>query len=201
CLWQIGPALETWMGHLLYSGFILVTAAGSSAAQFLADDHGSIGFSGVIFAMFGLLFALRRHKDFAAAIMHSQTVGYLVFWFFLCIVLTYTKVWSIANTAHGAGAVLGWLIGCAVLWRHRTWSILGACLLIAAIVAATQYMPWNGRFDVYRGMNCLRNGDKDNAIYWFEKARTAPVGKPDLPIRVVPKGPKDAEEEPFPNGD
>ncbi len=170
CLWQIGPALETWMGHLLYGGFILVTAAGSSAAQFLTDGQGSIGFSGVIFAMFGLLFALRRYKDFAAVLMHSGNVQFVVFWFFLCIVLTYTKVWSIANTAHAAGAVLGWLIGCAVLWRRRMWSILGVCLFIAAIVAATQYMPWNGYYAWHRGAKSYAANNDEEALYWLEKA-------------------------------
>jgi len=169
-LWHIAPELETWLGHLLYSGFILVTAARSSAAQFLTDGEGAIGFSGVIFAMFGLLFALRRYKDFAAVIMHSQTVGYLVFWFFLCIVLTHAKIWSIGNTAHGAGAVLGWLIGCAVLWRHRTWSILGVCLLIAPIVAATQYMPWNGHYAWHRADACFEKEDYLCALHWYEIA-------------------------------
>jgi membrane associated rhomboid family serine protease len=168
-IWVFGRPLESWMGPVRFAGFFILLAAGSSAGQVLGGA-GGIGLSGVGFGMFGLLYALRRYKDFAAMLMQPSTVQILVFWFFLCIVLTYMNVWQVANIAHGVGAVLGWLLGRAVLAGHRVWLIAGVCVLVVAEIAATQYMPWNAGYDIFRGNRCLHRADYQGALYWLDKA-------------------------------
>ena len=39
-----------------------------------------------------------------------------------------------------------------------------------AIVAATQYMPWNGYYAWHRGMKSYAAKNDDDALYWLEKA-------------------------------
>jgi membrane associated rhomboid family serine protease len=151
-LWRFGQVVETWMGSLRFAGFFVVVAIGPLATDFLLSE-GGIGLSGVGYALFGLLYALRRDKGFAAEQMQPSVVQLFVVWFFLCILLTYTHVLPVANVAHGAGAVLGWLIGRSVLLRPKllllSLSALGA--LTMALILATQYMPWNGDYAWYRG--------------------------------------------------
>ena len=171
-LWQFGRAVEAWMGSFLYAGFILLVAAGSSATSFLASEHG-IGLSGVGYALFGLLYALRRDKGFAAEQVPPQIVRLFVGWFFLCIVLTYTNVMPIGNVAHGAGAVLGWLVGKSLLLRRRIAALAGISVLVLGLVAATQQMPWNGEYALDRAIRYARQKNYAEALIWCRKAAQA----------------------------
>jgi membrane associated rhomboid family serine protease len=171
-MWVFGRDVENWLGPIRFAGLFLLLAFGSSAGQTLAGSSG-IGLSGVVYGLFGLLYALRLHREFAARLMQPSTVQVFVFWFFLCIVLTYMNVWHVANIAHGAGAVFGWLLGRAVLARQRSAVLLGVCALAIAEMAATQYMPWNADYDIFRGYRSIERLDYSGALYWFRKAEHA----------------------------
>ena len=167
--WRFGKATEQWMGSLRFAGFFIATAIGSSAAETLSGSSGA-GLSGVAYALFGFLYALKNHEEFAAEQMTPNVVNTLVVWFFLCIVLTYTNIMQIGNFAHGAGAVLGWLFGWAVLNRWQIAAVAGVALLSIALGLATQYMPWNGYYDWHRGKECLDREDYAGAMKWYELA-------------------------------
>jgi membrane associated rhomboid family serine protease len=171
-----GRALEDWMGWPRFLGFFILSGMGASAAEFLVSPGSAIGLSGVVYAMFGLLFALRRDKDFAAEQMQPQVVQVFVGWFFICIALTVTNVLAIANVAHGAGAVIGWLVGQAVLPRRRYVLVPVITLLIVALIGATLYMPWNKQYCLHRALRAIRAGDVASGIYWMDKAG---IGLPD----------------------
>jgi membrane associated rhomboid family serine protease len=168
-LWRFGQVVEAWMGSVRYAGFIVLVAVGPLAADFLVSQ-GGIGLSGVGYALFGLLYALRRDKAFAAEQMQPQVVQLFVGWFFLCIVLTYTKVMPVANVAHGAGAVLGWLVGRSLLLGQKVYLLSGLSMLVVTLVLATQYMPWNGNYAWYRGAQFASRAKYDRALYWYRKA-------------------------------
>ena len=67
--------------------------------------YGGVGLSGVVYGLFGLLWVLSRRDSRFRDAMDRQTVQLMVAWFFLCIVLTITGAWKVANVAHGAGCV------------------------------------------------------------------------------------------------
>ena len=105
-LWVFGTLVEAEFGHAPTLGIFLLLAAGSEAAEYAVFGEG-IGLSGVNYGLFGLLWVLsRRDRRFYDAV-DRQTVQLMVGWFFLCIVLTIAKVWSIANVAHGAASSSG----------------------------------------------------------------------------------------------
>jgi membrane associated rhomboid family serine protease len=168
-MWYFGRDVEAWMGPPAFVGFFVLTAAGASAAQFLAHGAGGIGLSGVVYALFGLLYALRRHKDFAAMHMRPQIVQLFITWFFVCIFLTYARIMAIANVAHGAGAVLGWLVGRAVLARRRVWALSAVGVGALLLVAATMYMPWRTDYVVHRMNQAIQRKDYAAALYWARK--------------------------------
>ncbi len=168
-IWLFGKATEQWMGSPRFVGFFVATAVGPLAAELLAGGTG-VGLSGVGYALFGFLYALRREEEFAAELMTPSVVSTLVFWFFLCIVLTYTHIMPVANVAHGAGAVIGWLFGRAVLARHRLIAATIVSLLCAALAAATLYMPWNWEYDWHRADKYVAAGDYARALDWYERA-------------------------------
>jgi GlpG protein len=164
--WYFGKPTERWMGSLRFAGFFVATAVGPLAAEVLAGNTGA-GLSGVGYALFGFLFALRRDEEFAAELMTPRVVQTLVFWFFLCIGLTYLHIMAVANVAHGAGAVIGWLFGRAVLARRPALASAAVGLLCAALAAATLYMPWNGYYDLHRGFAAAERRDFAGAARWF----------------------------------
>jgi membrane associated rhomboid family serine protease len=168
-MWRFGRALDRWLGSWRFALLLLPLAAGPLAAEILVGNFG-IGLSGIVYGLFGFLFALRHDEEFAAEQVPPPVVNGLVFWFFLCIGLTYMGWWNVANTAHGAGAVLGWLFGRAYLSRFRWIATSGVVLLSLALVAATQYMPWNGYYDWHRAKRCADRRDYEGAAYWFGKA-------------------------------
>ncbi len=112
-LWILGTTIEDVFGHALTLALVVVFAAGSAAGEY-ALFRGGIGLSGVVYGLVGMVYVLsRRDRRFMNAI-DQNTALMFVGWFFLCIVLTVTKVWAIANVAHGVGAVLGVLAGLAL---------------------------------------------------------------------------------------
>jgi membrane associated rhomboid family serine protease len=171
-IWRFGQRIEGWLGSLRYAGLVVLLAVGSSAASFLCSENG-IGLSGVAFGLFGLLFALRNDKDFAAQEMQPNVIQLWVVWFFLCIGLTYTKVMPIGNVAHGAGMILGWLVGRAVLARQRAWLLSGITVLVVSLVLGTQYMPWDGLYAWHLGAKLADRGAYAEALPWYEQAARA----------------------------
>jgi len=179
-LWIFGRDLEAWLGHVRYAGLIVLLAVGGSAGELLLSAQTGIGLSGVGYGLFGILFSLRHDKEFAALLMSSQTVQLFVFWFFLCIVLTYTNIMPVANAAHGVGAVAGWLVGQALLQKRRLLMVAGVCCGVLLLVGISMYMPWNGRYDWYRGYVAFHKNDLREALYWYDKAQRAMPDNPDI---------------------
>jgi membrane associated rhomboid family serine protease len=176
---RFGSEVEHWMGSLRFAGFFVVTGLASSAAQFMFDA-GGIGLSGVGYALFGLLYALRRDKDFAAAQMQPGVIQLFVGWFFLCIATTTLGLWRVGNVAHGAGAVIGWLFGRVVLPPNRIILVPGLAVLLLAFTSLSLYMPWNGQYAWHRGAQAYRQGDLPTALYWYRKAADAYPDNRDL---------------------
>jgi membrane associated rhomboid family serine protease len=168
-MWMFGRVIETWMGSLRYAAFLFLAAFGSMSASFLVEGP-AIGLSGVVFAYIGLLFALRKRKDFAAALMQPQMVQQLVIWFILCIGITSSGLMGIGNGAHAAGALIGWLTGVSVLQRQRIPGLVGVVVLTIASVGATQYMPWDPQYAFFRYRESVRLDQPQQAQFWLEKA-------------------------------
>jgi membrane associated rhomboid family serine protease len=109
-LWVFGTLVEDVYGHVRALGIVLLLAAGSMAAEYSLFD-GGIGLSGVGYGLFGMLFVLgSRDRRFLHAV-DDRTTKLFVGWFFLCIATSVLHVFSVANVAHGLGALLGGLLG------------------------------------------------------------------------------------------
>jgi GlpG protein len=139
-LMDLGRGIEGRWGHLAMAGLVLGGAAVASLAEWIAGGSG-VGLSGVVYAVAGFLFALRRVDAVAATLMHPRTANMLIAWFLFCIVLTTSGTLGIANWAHGAGAVWGWVAGLATRVSWRRTAIPALALATAAAVAAAPWLP------------------------------------------------------------
>jgi membrane associated rhomboid family serine protease len=157
---DFGRALEPDLGALRYLGLILLTAVVSSGWQLLVSGQTGIGYSGVLYALFGYLVARRGSHPAYAAVVNRRTIQWLLGWLVLCVVLTFTGTWSVGNGAHVAGLASGWLIGFALERPPRRWLALAAGAVMAAgVLLACFYMPWSEQWqsrDWLRGFELQR---------------------------------------------
>jgi membrane associated rhomboid family serine protease len=141
---EFGRLLEPDLGRWRYAGFILLSAAVASSWQLLTSDATGIGFSGVLYAMFGYALARRGSRETYAALLSRQTIRWLLGWAALCVVLTIVNVWNVGNAAHLAGLAGGWLLGTALEKpRWRPAALVGGGVLAAGLVLSLTYMPWS----------------------------------------------------------
>ncbi len=94
---DFGALLEPTMGQIKYLLFILAAAIISSGAELAFNNDTGIGFSGVVYAMFGYALAARHVIPLYQQLVSKQTIVWLLGWLALCIILTVTGVWNVAN--------------------------------------------------------------------------------------------------------
>jgi membrane associated rhomboid family serine protease len=178
-LWIFGTAVERVFGHARTLGLMLVFAYGSSALEY-AFLQGGIGLSGVVYGLFGFVWVLSTRDERFRGVLDARTIRLLVVWFFVCIALTVTEVFAVANIAHGSGALLGMLAGLVVADTRRR----GA--LVAAIAAVMVFATWavtvgrptvnlspdGGIEECQLGFDVHDARKPDQAVYWLRLAAT-----------------------------
>jgi len=141
---DFGQLLEPDMGRLRYGAFIVAAAIASSGWQLLVSNNTGIGYSGVLYALFGYTLARRRSHPGYQAFLTRSTLVILLASLVLGVVVTAMRLLPIGNGAHFAGLALGYLVGVAVERpRARPVAIVGLSILVVGVVAACAYMPWS----------------------------------------------------------
>ena len=102
-----GRVMESDLGKIRYAALIIISAVVSSLAQAIFYSETGIGFSGVVYALFGFAVAVRQNKPAYGSIADSRTLDWMPAWTVLCFVLTYAGVCNIGNAAHVSGFLFG----------------------------------------------------------------------------------------------
>jgi len=148
CARDFGRAVERDMGASRYAGFVLAAAVVSSGWELLVSASTGIGFSGVVFALFGFMLARRRSRPAYQAILTRRQITWLLGWLILCFVLTVANVVPIANAAHLGGLAFGYLVGRFAEGARRRLAMAGLACMGLGVVMATVYMPWSSTWQV-----------------------------------------------------
>lgn len=142
-LYIVGPIVEALYGRVLYVAFYLLAAAGGSVGSYLFVENPSVGASGAVFGLFGLLLlsnVVHRPALGRQAQALTMQIGFL-------IVLNLAIGFGIGggflggridNAAHVGGLLAGAWLGLAVAPRGATRRIASGnvvVLRIAAVVA------------------------------------------------------------------
>lgn len=93
-------------GRLLW--YVLFISITSNLAQFYMSGPNFLGMSGVVFGLFGFIWAKGRFDPGAGLSMPPNLTFFVVIYFFLCLT---GALGPIANWAHGVGALSGILLG------------------------------------------------------------------------------------------
>jgi GlpG protein len=140
-----GFVLEDRFGSYRFLGLIVLLAYASMMPEFIFDNYhqpvdqqiGGVGFSGVVYGLFGILWIGRRWRPELREVCNDATVRLFVGWFFFCILLTHLELMPVANIAHGTGCLFGVLYGLAVFKPHgrKRWIVLATAA--TALVLST----------------------------------------------------------------
>jgi membrane associated rhomboid family serine protease len=174
-LWQLGPVLEAYLGRWLYLGFFALVGMASMGGQLALEPWPVVGLSGILFGMFGFLWALRKRKDFAAAALPPSLIQSLVFFFFLGIVLDSSGAMAIGNWAHAVGGLVGWLLGYASLHVRRKLLVPLTALVGLGIGLLPTWMPWSADFCLYQSVKAAQVGNESAARDWYTRSLEAPI--------------------------
>jgi len=112
CWWSVGGALEQRRGAAEVAMLVLVLGIVSNLAEYLYSGHGRFGgMSGVLYGLFGYIWARGRLDRNFGLMLPNPVVGLLLVWFALCWVGVIPNVANMAHTAGlGAGVGVGLLI-------------------------------------------------------------------------------------------
>ncbi len=170
-LWVLGGRLELIIGSKKFLAFILGAAFFSSAMQLAFSSNTGIGFSGVGYAIFGLMwFSRATHPEFSAA-LSPGTCQLFIVWMFGCMFMTWAGDVRIGNAAHFSGLVFG-VIASPLLtrpgWRRPAMTALTLCLLFAAVTLV--WAPWNSDWLGYQGYRAHMKGEYQQAIDLYAAA-------------------------------
>ena len=157
---DFGKLLEPTLGRLPYLIFLAAAAVASGGVELattLSVNKQVIGFSGVVYAMFGFGLAARKTQPLYEKIVDRNTTQWLLGWLVLCIVLTIAGIWNVANAAHVGGLVFGYLAGTAwALPRFRVPCVGAAAALIGVALISCFYLPWSGAWNDRAAIRHLR---------------------------------------------
>jgi len=170
--WQFGRVAEEYFGSLIYGGFLLVCALISGLASELTIESGAAGLSGVVYGLFGLLYAARHHSERIREIVNPSISQFMTGWLFFCVALTWLQVLPIANVAHFSGVIYGWGFGRVLFPTHREprWrkaAFLASHILVPAAILYAIFPVYNPEWRFWKG---YRATDPQSKVEYYEAA-------------------------------
>lgn len=156
-LWFFGRVLEERLGPLRYLGFVVLLAYVSMMPEFLWINYDArpqvaiVGFSGVVYGLFGMTWVGRRRHADLAAVCTDDLVRVMLGWLIVCVGLTWAKLYPVANVAHASGLAFGALYGMALFGGEGRWRfVLSSVLATAAVLSTLLGFPGHRGYEAVR---------------------------------------------------
>ena len=156
-LYLLGNTIEKSIGPVWYMLFVAAAALVGSCVEIVWSDQVGIGASGVVYALFGLMWAGRFRYDEWRDIANPYNMRMMLAWGVFCVVTTYTHLMSIANGAHFGGLAFGLCVGFLCFARTRRWLwTLPLCAIVALCTLSITYMPWSPSWLWWKATNAFQ---------------------------------------------
>jgi membrane associated rhomboid family serine protease len=141
-----GRALEPYFGSFRYLLVLIVLAFCATMPSFLASNwdtptdgqHGTVGLSGVIYGLFGILWMGERYRQDFRSVCGPEVIQFFIACFLFCIALTFLGQ-PIDNVAHGAGCIVGVLFGQALFQKERKWLWRSASAIVTLLLVSSAF--------------------------------------------------------------
>lgn len=167
-LWYLGRPIERALGFGPYLLFLVGAAWVGGGAQLAWSDQTGIGLSGVIYALFGFGWQASARFENLRKYVDRDTVTLLLGWAVLCIVLTRTGTWNIANAAHLAGLAFGVVVAWTTRMPRIAWPATTALVGLAFLV--TFWAPWSAAWNGLQADRADDRKDVDAVIFYAGRA-------------------------------
>lgn len=186
--YEFGRMFERKLGPLYYILFVVLAAIASSGAQIAFTGQNGIGYSGVVYALFGFAWTARHIEPDFYEVVHEQVVRLFLFWLGFCFVLDMTGVMNIGNAAHVCGLVFGWCAGNVFIRRKYVWESKAGlvCLTVIALMSVF-YLPWFDRWNdrhiiinYWQAKENAKEGDAEAQRYYAQILREEGLNKASL---------------------
>lgn len=116
-IFVFGAALEYELGKIKWVAFYIVSAVVSSLSEIVFSGSTGIGASGVVYAMFGFIWVIRRVVTRFDIIVPDSLVKLFIAWIFIGLLTNELGISNIGNAAH----ISGLLVGVGLGWLYRLW--------------------------------------------------------------------------------
>ena len=167
----LGRALERTLSPLVYVGFLVSAALVGSCAELAFDGETGVGASGVVYAMFGLMWAGRGAFPEWRALATRNNLNLFLGWGVFCLVGTWLHWVNIANAAHFGGLLfgvcLGWLFFAP---RRRPLAAVPLVLLAAVCVLSVTWLPWSPDWNWHRAGKAFEQKRYAAALADYQRA-------------------------------
>lgn len=142
--WKLGSYQERAIGSGRFLAFVVTAAFVSSSCQLALSDATGIGLSGVVYAIFGFMWASRQHYPNFDEVLHPKIIQLFFLWLVLCIVATVTSVLNVGNAAHISGLLFGVLVARSfVVPLHSPAMRAGLAVLMICSIVPLFWCPWS----------------------------------------------------------
>jgi membrane associated rhomboid family serine protease len=185
-LWllQLGVLTEALLGLGAYSVLIVVLATAATAAQWALSGP-CVGLSGIVYGLFGVLWALDRWHPRCRGVMNKRTTEAFAAWFLICVLITWADLMPIGNTAHAmgfiVGALAGWSLAAEGARRLMRLGLLASTLALVGVAQVPAVRDVINRSQAYehelfnRGYDAIGDEDYELAVELYEEVtRRAP---------------------------
>ncbi len=170
-LWKLGIVVEAEFGMFRLAGFCLVAAIVSSSAQLVFSGTTGIGMSGVLYALFGLMWIGKSRVPHFAAVLPNDLVIVFLVWLVGCVVATRLKLVNIGNAAHTAGLIFGVATAQAFLVEKAFFPTFIAVVgMSAAALVPLFWSPWSAVWLFDRAYKAHRRKDYAAAVALYRKS-------------------------------
>jgi membrane associated rhomboid family serine protease len=170
-IWQMGSILERTIPAWKYLLFLVTATMVGSCCELLISSQTGAGASGAGYALMGLLWTGRGYHDSWRQIATRQNLQTFLVWGALCIILTITGTFNVANGAHFGGLLFGFAIGhlCFSPRRKPIW-ITALVFLAGVCVVSLTWMPWSSSWNWYKASQAFDRNRYEAAITYYERA-------------------------------
>lgn len=170
-LWSLGSAVEPVLGTLPFAAFVLVSALVSSSVQLGSSGDTGHGASGVVYALFGLMWASSKRVPAFSRALGKETAVLFWIWLVGCLLATRAGIVQIGNGAHVAGVLLGllaahWLVPGA---PRRVVAMAGTGLFVVLSLVPLVWSPWSSSWVGKQAYEAHLAGELDAAIAGYRR--------------------------------
>ena len=168
-LFRLGTVLESYIGWSRFFLFWLAGTACSSALEVYATGTTGIGASGFVYAVFGLIWIGGKGDEFLARMIDQQVIVLFIIWFFLCVALTWTGTWTVANGAHLGGFFFGAACAYACFIRNDPWLKRALAPATALALLPLFYAPWLSTWNLAQGTSYYNRAKYEQALPYLTR--------------------------------